>query len=206
MSVLHQIYGYNGTNSHPIRIDSSTRALNVIDYTHHEIHAGAAYFAFHTDASKGDGDTINIYFKTPAETTSENLLCHVVVEWAASGAAFLNIYEAPTVTSGTGTNGNDVIDRNRNLTTSSTLSGVQDNMGTSSAAGAYAKDVTVTDNGTLIYQDYAGTGKSSAASERAEEEIVLASDTEYVFEVESDAAGLTLFLRVDWYEHEDLAA
>jgi len=175
--------------------DSSTNALVLIDHPHHEIHSGKMFNAFHSASGKNDGDTINIYFKTPNTTT----YCHCFMQWSSSGAAYGRIYEAPTVTSNTGTNAIVVVNSNRN---SANASAAVDNA-TSPAANKYGIDVTVTAPGTTVNSSYSGSAKQFGGESRNENEYVLKSNTAYVFEVESDAAGLTLGMRIDWYEHTD---
>lgn len=176
-------------------LDGVSQAITTIDSLHHEIHEGDAYSINFYDVSKGDGTTINAYFKTP--NTSKRI--HCFFQWSASGAAFGRILEAPTVTSNTGTNAKDIYNKNRN---SSNTSEVVDNA-TSPAAGKFATDVTITGNGTILSVEYSGAAKSVGGESRNESEFVLKPNTAYVFQVESDAAGLTLALRVGWYEHSN---
>jgi hypothetical protein len=176
-----------------VTVDDSTHAITTVDYAHHEVHSGSFFAAFHSAGSKNDGTTINIYFKTPNTTK----YIHSLVQYSASGAAYCRIREAPTVTANTGTNAIDIYNHNRTSTKAST---VYDNA-TSPAAGKYGKDVTVTAGGTVIYEDYSGSARSFAAASRSNDEFILSPNTAYVFEVESDAAGLVLDLMVSWYEH-----
>ena len=189
------IYASNGTSYQVARIDTSTRAFNTIDYAHHEIHAGSSFTIDHYAESKNDGQTINVYMKTA--NTAKWL--HMFMNWSSGGAAFTRIYEGPTITANTGTNGVAIFNRNRNSTNTS---GVSDNAA-SPAANKIGTDVTKTANGTIIYTEYAGAAKAQGAFVRAEREFVLKSNTVYLFEVESDAAGITLNFDLTWYEHTD---
>ena len=191
------IYGrLSDTTVRPVDVDDSTHALTTIDYPHHEIHSGSYYCAFHNASGKNDGTTINIYMKTPAATK----YVHIFTEWSTSGSAYFNIREAPTVTANSGTNGNVPMNHNRNLIANA--SGVFDNA-TTPVVNRYGKDVTVTAPGTLIHQEYAGTGRTSGGANRNSDEFILLANTAYVFEVESDAAGLTLSMVCKYYEHTD---
>lgn len=173
--------------------DAVSDAAVVILYEHHEIHEGDAFLAHHSAGSKGDGDMINIYLKTP--NTTKRL--HMFAKWASSGAGYFRILEAPTVTANTGTNAVVAVNRERNSATTSTI---VDNA-TTPAANKYGKDVTVTGNGTVLVEEFSGTAKTSAAEGRSDNEFILKANTAYVFQVESDAAGLTLWLNLNWYEH-----
>lgn len=164
-----------------------------IDFPHHELHEGAAFTAFHAAGSKNDGDKINIYIKTPNTTTR----LHMYTEWSASGAAYFRILEAPTVTANTGTNAVAVINRERNSSTAST---VVDNA-TSPAANKYGKDVTITNDGTKVWEEFSGAAKSAAGSGRSTNEFILKANTAYCFEAESDASSLVLAMTLSWYEH-----
>lgn len=173
--------------------DKITNAIMTVDYAHHEIHGGSSFLAFHSAGSKNDGDKINLYFKTPNTTTR----LHAFLQWSASGAAYGRILEAPTVTANTGTNAQVVINRDRDSAKAST---VVDNA-TSPAANKYGIDVTITNDGTKIFEEFSGAAKTANAAGRAESEIILKANTAYCFQVESDASTLVLFMLVSWYEH-----
>jgi len=177
--------GSNSTETHG--------PLVTIDFAHHEIHEGNTYNAFHSGTSKGDGQTINIYLKTPNVTGK---WIHMFARWGSSGAAYLNIYEAPTITDNTGTHV-AAVNRNRN---SGLTSSIIDNSLTPTV-GKYSTDVTKTGNGTQLQQEYSGAAKQHGGEGRDTNEWILDQNTEYCFEVESDAAGLTLNLELSWYEH-----
>jgi hypothetical protein len=194
-----QMKAYRSSDStyQPVRLDQATHALKAVDYAHSEIHKGAHFMAHYYATGKNDGETINIYLKTP-NTTKWG---HMVMQWSASGAAFGRIREAPTVTSNTGTNGQAINNNNRNVATASDM---VDNA-TSPAAGKFGVDVTITAAGTIIYEEYAGAAKNQGGIGRNDEEIILDQNAAYVFEVESDAAGLTLSMNLLWYEHTNEA-
>ena len=178
-----------------LRLDSSTHAIKVISYEHSEVHSGGHFYINHSATSKNDGETIVVYFKTP--NTAKWL--HLIMRWSSGGAAYAYIRETPTVTANTGTNGQDVINNNRNSTT---VSAVVDNA-TSPATGKFCKDPTITGAGTTIWQDYSGAAKSDSGSGQRDQEIILKQNTAYNFIVESDAAGISLNLNLEWYSHED---
>jgi hypothetical protein len=192
-----QTQGYNGTNWQNVRIDLSTRSFQTIDYAHHEIHAGSYYVVGHAAGSKGDGDKINIYLKTP-DTAS---WVHMFVRWSASGAAYMRVLEGPTVTANTGTT-QLVYNRNRNSNNTTTVW----NNATTPVQGSVMKDATVTNNGTMVYEEFSGAARTFGAASRNSEEIILKQNTVYIFEVESDAAGLVLDIDLDYYHHTDQAA
>lgn len=194
-----QMKAYRSSDStyQPVRLDKATNTIQTIDYAHHEIHAGSHFSCSYYATGKNDGQTINIYLKTP-DTAKWG---HMIFNWSASGAAFGRVREAPTVTANTGTNGQSIFNSNRN---SATTSDMWDNAAVP-VQGKFGYDVTVTAPGTIIYEEYAGAAKNQGGMGRNDEEIILDQNTAYVFEVESDAAGITLSMRLEWYEHTDIA-
>lgn len=198
-ALLVGLKGYRSSDDtyQPLRLDKATNSIQVVDYPHHEIHAGSYFLARHYASGKNDGDTINIYIKT-SNTASWG---HMFMRWSTSGAAYAFIQEAPTVTSNSGTNAQAIINHNRN---SSDASLMLDNA-TTPAVNKYGKDVTIIVPGAIIWSDFSGSGRTSGGSGRNEDEIILKQNTAYCFIVESDAAGLTLSVLLDWYEHTNIA-
>lgn len=94
---------------------------------------------------------------------------HAAFQIASEGAAFVSIFEAPTVTDATGSNA--VVANARRAT------------GDSGKPTAL-KDPTITNNGTLIAEWYnpggSGGNANGWAAER-ESEIILTADTKYLF-------------------------
>lgn len=174
-------------------LDYVSGARTIIDFAHHELHDGSSFVTALTGTAKNDGTVINIYLKTPGTAVSEKRV-HLLARASASGAAWFRIKEgiAPT-----GTTAQAIYNRARE---SSTTSVVYDNAGTP-VQGRATGNITHT-GGTEIYTSLIpGAGKSAGGESRAEAEFILAPNTGYVFEVESDASGLTLGLELDWYEH-----
>jgi hypothetical protein len=189
--------GITGNKSNSFQQDRSTFGIITIDYSHHEIHEGSYFHCQHVGTGKNAGQTINIYLKTPNSTA----FCHAFAKYSANGAAYLKIYESPTITANTGTNGQPAINHNRVLRTASTI---LDNA-TVPATGMYGVDVTKTVDGTIIWNEYTGAAKQTGAGGRNEEEHILKANTVYLFEVMSDASGLVLNLIILFYEHTDKA-
>lgn len=181
-----------GSTGENVSVDGDTNSLVVIDVPHHEIHEGESFTVSHTVTGKNDGETGVVVVLT---TTKD---CHMLFNWAASGAAYAKIFEGPTITDNSGTNGVSIFNRDRNSTSTST---VKDNA-TSRAFNKVCTDPTVSATGTVIFTEFAGAAKAFGGLGRNSNEFVLAQNTEYAFVVESDAAGLTLNMVLDWYEEE----
>ena len=65
MSLIKTVYGkISDTVSRALRLDLSTHAIEVVDYEHHEIHAGSHYFisGFEVLAS---AETLDFAISTP---------------------------------------------------------------------------------------------------------------------------------------------
>ena len=181
----------------PIRVtfpstswDEISQNLVVITELHHEVHTGDTYVVNYSATGKNAGQTINVYMKTGSKSL------HMVLGYSGSGAVYGRILEAAIVTANTGTNAQPVYNRNRN---SGKTSNIYDNA-TSPAAGVVGVDVTVTGNGTIIYAEYSGAAKQVGGQGRDELEFVLKPNTPYVFQCESNAAGIVINLNLSWYE------
>ena len=199
MSSFGLIRGYRSSDgtAQPLRLDKATNTLQIIDYAHHEIHAGSSFHSYNYNESVATGGKINIYLKT--KTTSP--FCHMFAQWSSGGAAIFRIYEAPTIVANTGTNGLSIINHNR---TSAGVSTCLDNT-LPPAAGKYGTDVTKIGDGTILILEYAGVGKTVGGAGRNESEYVLDDNVVYLFEVEAVGNNIALSLGLDWYEHTDIA-
>lgn len=163
-----------------------------IDIDHHKVHEGERYTMSHYGTGKNDGDSINIYIKTPNSAKR----IHALFSYSASGAAFGFVYEDPTVTANTGTNNQTPYNRERNSANAPTFI---DNA-TVPNAGKYGKDTTITGTGTILVTRYSGAAKAEGADARGVHEFILKANAVYCFVVESDAAALTLQGEVEVYE------
>ena len=186
-------------------LEQTTHAITTVAYPHAELHAGKYFDAWHTLTGKNDGTYLTIYFKT----ANTDKLCHMVASWQSSGAAYFRIREFPVVTANTGSS-KAIYNRFR---ASTNTSGVFDNA-TVPVVNKHMTDVTIADRtpatpgvtgGEVIFEEYDGIGKQSPGGGREMFERKLLKNTAYVYEVESDAAGLVLALQLGWYEHTDKA-
>ena len=183
-------------------LDSNSRAVEFIDYAHHEIHGGSTFRAQHNiDAieATGDGGELVIAFFVPDQTKEP----HMIWEFVHQGSMTMKVLEGVTLTLG---NGTDVSckNSNRNSTNTSVLQGV----GTGALASGY---VTVGDNDDAIYaggstislkRNYVSKNEGSSGARRAE--VVLKTNTYYAFTLannETSTQGGQV--RLEWYEHED---
>ena len=182
-----------GTRVGVAEFDNLFDAPVMIDVPHHEIHEGDTFFSVLYDEDAASGHVIQMYLKTPA-TANPQKRAHMVVSRYGSGEHTYRIKRGVTYSSG----GADATAYNRNHGSSKTTSCQAFKQGSDKGGNA----ITVS-GGTTIWENRTGDGKGLGGGSRDAEEHVLAPDTEYVFEVEANAAGILLSLALDWYEHTD---
>ena len=164
------------------RLDASTEAQMVINYEHHEIHAGSHYFIT-GNQSFSNGQVVDFTMTTPNTTK----WCHLLFTIDGTYAVSAEIKEAATVD----TPGTAVTPRNsnRNYTDSSTMT--------------VRVGDTFTDEGTSISDRYSGQNKVSGTVTRSSE-LILKQNTVYIFRItnESTSANIISWDAI-WYEHTD---
>ena len=165
-------------------IDRATETLQVIDYEHHEIHAGSHFFicGFETLALNANAD-----FAVITPNTAKWL--HMTFEISGTSQTEIYIYEGSSITGGTATT---PLNNDRNSLTSS--------------VATIAKNPTVNTLGTLIFSQskgIAGANKNAADDEgltRREREIILKQNTTYIFRITSRDNGNIVSYCGEWYE------
>jgi len=177
--------GYNGTQWVGLRVDSSTRAVDIIDYEHHEVHAGSHYFLA-SGYTLANGVTSNLLIVTPDSTK----WTHMHLLFTAGLAATFELYEASARTAGTQV---VAINSNRNsVNTAGTM--------------FYSTYSSGTTDGTLIASFKVGSasvgGKIGGAG-RSEEEIILRQNTQYILRTTSGANANNISTFLTFYEHTD---
>lgn len=183
-----EIYGYNGTNWHEVRIDTSTRAFNVIDYAHHEVHGGSAFWAYKT-ATLGNGEISTIGFVTPDTTKWAHLLMKVDL----SAAATLDILE--DVTSFAGGAAFTELNFNRNSGTAATCA---------VTTGHTGSDLITPTGGSEIWNEDLGTRGVQTSRSNASE-LIMKQDSNYLFRVTNSTVANNVSILLTWYEHTDKA-
>jgi hypothetical protein len=207
------IIGYfkTGDSTYQVpRLDVLTRAQNVMEYAHHEIHGGFGFTAqYNITTAATAGHRSGLLIKTP-ETMP---LVHVVVTFAVSVAARYSICEAPTIAANTGTHAVPIYNRYRDH---ANASGCFDNAN-APAANKYttlseaqiAADATWS-VGTIIRANplISGSGpKPAGGSSRDTQEYILKANTKYVFLITNLTADANVHdITIDWYEHTNRAA
>lgn len=180
------------------KLDKTTRAKETIEYEHHEVHAGDSYISDVVDTSMGDGDTLVLAFKTPNTTK----WAHMVVSGWCKTAGHVDIIEAPTWTTGTGSQ-NPIYNRDRNSSNTSVL--LEDTTGTFTASSNMVLNPTGESGGTVIHDFYMGTDKKTGGEiPRGIAEFILKQNTAYIIKLTADAASSAGQIILNWYEHTNL--
>ena len=166
-----------------IRIDTSTRAMMVIEYAHHEIHSGDS-FTWSESTDVGASTDFDLVVTTPNTTTWAHMTYSIISE--AEGE--IQIYENCTPT--TDGTARTPLNRNRNS------AGV--------ATATVQRIPTLATPGSLIEVIHFGSGKSVGGDNREASEWILKQNEDYLFRViNATSSANQMTIKFDWYEHED---
>ena len=189
-----------------IGIDSSTRALEVIEYEHHEIHSGSSFHVgYSVVTANSDNDVTAIMFKT-SDTTK---WIHVVATFNCGSPAEAIILETPTLAD-SGDGSDKVVlnrDRNSSTTSTSTIQSLEDTPTVGSVTTMNETEWTAVgvSDGTELEHEYLKGGNGPRAVggvSRGTQEWVLKQNTIYVFYLQNTGANAnTHSISLDWYEH-----
>mgnify|MGYP001028569980 CR=1 FL=1 len=187
--LLVGIQGYRSSDEtyQPLRLDKATNTLQIIDYSHHEIHAGS-HFMYTDSAEINSGGTQDYLITTPNTTK----WAHILFDMDGSAITQWQLFEGSDKT---GTTPQTVGNNNRN---SLATAGVTIHKGTSGGS---------TDGTQVhIYKGGAAAQQSrQASSARNDTEIILKQNTKYILRVTSGTNANLTNLRLEWYEHTDIS-
>lgn len=168
-----------------INHDLTSGALNVIEYEHHEIHAGDSYWISGV-ASLATTASLILVIVTPNTTKWAHMMfdCYHEVEGT------LSITEGVTVDA----NGTEITTQNRNR-----------NVTNPSGVKFYHTPTNPT-GGTVIWTYKRGSGNKSGGENRDVREVVLKQNTKYLFTITNSSNQTGLFnYFMNWYEHTNNA-
>lgn len=178
------LYGLiDDTTKRKLRSDASTHALNLIEYSHHEIHSGDHFYVKDYE-DLGNGATYNILFVTP----DTERWCHLFFDFWHELEMTFTITEGVT----TDADGTAVAERNsnRNSTTEATV--------------VVTHTPTNPIGGVVIYSYQRGTAQKGGGEKRAEDEIVLRQNRKYLITATNTVANSCMYdYHFRWYEHTD---
>jgi hypothetical protein len=180
--------------------DGVTNAIRVIDYAHHEAHAGSHYFASYCVPAVGSGEQVSMNISVPAGGSSSSggalnsPRAHMVVKIATSGHTRYRILENGTFTS------------------SSTLITAYNNDRDSLSESV----LTLTDagpiDGEMIWDEYFGVVSGQGVNttqlgggSRGDQEVILATAGDYTILVDNADTGdnpMDVSISLSWYEHQ----
>lgn len=169
-----------------LRSDSATESLMTIDYAHHEIHSGTAFW--YDDVIQLASAATQDYLITVPNTTLWPHFGYVVESTA--GGVTVELYEGADKS---GTTEQTIRNRDRNSATTATTTVHKGQTG----AGT---------EGTRILWRTSGTGAAAgrvAGNVGEGTERVLKQNTKYIFRVTSKANTNDIGITFNWYEHSN---
>jgi hypothetical protein len=167
----------------PAEVDNSTHSLQIIDYEHHEIHAGSHFYHCDYDLSVTLNNVIEFVFIT-ADTDK---LPHLTFDVYSGAGVTIEFYAGAS-----GITGGTTITPRNNRTDSAIASGV-----------TLIRDPSViASDGTRAAGFLAGAGRTSGFVNR-DRELVLSRNTTYLVRITSLANSNSVSWCAEWYEHTD---
>jgi hypothetical protein len=170
------------------RADLATHTLQVIDYAHHEVHSGSAYFALYS-ALKADTEIAEVRIQTPNNTK----WAHMIIGVQAALATTVDFHEGTTMTHEAG-NAIVPLNRNRNSTNTSGLTICHTPGGTDASGATFTEYIGAAATGGRIAVGGSAGGRN---------EFILDQNNDYLIRVTSRADGNAITILMDWYEHTD---
>lgn len=174
-----------------VRMDASTNSLQVVDYEHHEVHAGSHYFI--DDVSDL---SINNVFDMQFTTPNTTKWSHFTFSLNSESETDWYIYEGGTIntpgTAYTPYNNNRNSANTSGMTVATVLS---TNLTNANAA-------TNVSSALRLRHGITGAGRGNSGTNERGKEVVLKQNTTYVFRAIASAAGYVNF-DLNWYEHTD---
>ncbi len=185
------IYGKTSDTTFQVpRIDTSTHSLQIIDYPHHEVHAGKFYRSG-MNYTLANGEVATFSITTPNTTE----WCHITWELTATADGTFTLLE--DVTSFAGGAAVTPINHNRNSLTASTMTCLR---------GMTGANLITPTGGTTILNAVLGTGKGSSTQRGVGEEFILKQNSKYLFRYTNGTSANIIQLACEWYEHTNKTA
>jgi hypothetical protein len=203
------IWGYRSSDAtyQPLRLDKATNSIQIIDYAHHEIHAGSSFTCHYSQTAPTNvGEMTMIAFNTPDSTT----YLHMFAEASSTAASTFSIYEVADLDVDEGTQ-LTIYNRDRNSSTLSTVTIIET---TPVANKATSYSVVQAAGATLstaipIYVKYLGAaaaGADTSGETRDSHEFILKRNTQYAFVIANTTDDTnTHNIILNWYEHANIA-
>ncbi|MCP4493310.1 MAG: hypothetical protein GY820_39300 [Gammaproteobacteria bacterium] len=179
-------YGSGSGDIDEVRADSSSMALQVIDYSHHEIHGGSSYVASQRTAVNAFDIAAPMTFKIVTANTAKRL--HLTAEGEANAPAFWELFKDDGNASHFDvTGGSSVTPTNR------------DHESTNVSGATITSGVTVTQATSDVLIETKAIAKASSGGDR--QEHILERNTSYLLRATSYTDNNEGSFSLNWYEH-----
>jgi hypothetical protein len=178
-----RLWTFNGTTWERTRMDGPTHTLQIIDYAHHEIHAGSHFF--YTDSVTLNSGQSQDYLLTISDTTRWP---HFLFDADGTAVTAFYIYEGA----------------DRNGSTPQTIFNSDRNSARAATMTIHKGTAGGSTDGTLIYTYSSGATSAQSRSpsiSRNDGEIIFRQNTKYIFRVTSGTNTNLTNVRFEWYEH-----
>ena len=184
--------GKNGDGEvRPLKLDTATDSVNIVDYEHHEIHSGSHYFVQGFLEIPGIDDVLDFTFQMPNTTKWIHWTWEIETEKEMGWYIYENVVATNALD-----NAITPYNSNRNSTNTSGATMKYEIQADLAAADA---DTDVS-GGTLIASGISGVMRTAGAAKR-DNELVLKQNTLYCLRATATAAGYITF-KMEWYEHQ----
>lgn len=185
--------GISSATARDVVLDSSTHCLNVIDYSHHQIHEGNHFYAAHTFTGRASGTAGQIDLLIVTQDNAN--WHHMFFNFSANRRFDVFINETGTVAA-TGTNDLDTWNSNRNRSSGTNLRIWFTGVNATAGAGRY-----------IFFQDAGASGRGPVpgigGAIRNDYEIVLQQNSNYLVRLTPHEPSCTMNIYWHWYEHND---
>jgi len=167
--------------SRPIKVDSLTNALTIIDYAHHEIHEGSSFYSKDVVGPLAASVAASFLVRVGTMTAAPHMIFEVS---SAEGRFEMTFFSSATVS----TTGTAVTLFNSNQNSAKTPI-------TQLFSGA-----AFSASGTQIYKTRVGASKKSGSASRALNEIIFKANTDYQVQIRAVDPSITVSYLADFYE------
>jgi hypothetical protein len=176
---------FGASSSAEVRLDAATEVMMIIDYSHHEVHAGSHFL--YTDAVLLASEAAQDYLITTPNTTK---WAHMTFVLEGSAITQFELYEGA----------------DRDGTTPQTVGNSNRNSAVAATTTVHKGTSGGTTDGTRLhlYKSGSATQQSrSGGGTRNDDELILKQNTKYILRVTSGTNGNLTNVRMSWYEHTD---
>ena len=199
MTELRKNYLTDAVTGRTAVLDGMSDALVVLDYSHHETHAGSSFHVQNYGAAVAAAGNVRISFATPDGTKR----AHMIFSFASEGSSHLIIAEGATWTTNTGT----VVAPTNQLRAAAPGASMllEDKTDTPNwTANGVLTDATAVGAGTSLRDIYVfGSNKVGGTGNHGQEIILMPDQTYTISLTNNESTAKQLILHLDWYEHTD---